>query len=491
MPLSPLRPHPQAQLGNDLHSVPPSIKGKHTLYSSESLPLAPSTPCRTPTALFPDPQSSTPKTYSFEGAAGVTACSPSASRDRIVDASISGATSIRATNRDDDDAFGRLMNGRREYALGEGPHDVPPITFLREQSESVSSASSVSVRASSPNLGSRRVDLGVTFVDAREVRSCTNATSAAPPPRVNASTSAPFPFKLVPSLPFSSSTPPPSARELLPAPRLEPPTARTRAETGATARDTPPRYTYTYDSLIRRPAAHYRDNTHPHESAPAARETSVAPVGKLPGEPVVGLAGVSMLVERLRAREEAEMDMKVDGPNSGTRMEPRENTALTAGYVARLEEFFGAGSMLRGEGAKPAVDLLRRRGGGRGRPLGRSASTGRSASSSGAMDVDGDAEGSGTARGASGGRARRWITEIEALVKGKRQMTREDMNSLAQTVREIADMDMEEGRALGDDGPRLHKSFWRLAQMEDIPFHDEHQLRGWARKLLRHWPTAS
>ncbi|KAJ7431768.1 hypothetical protein B0H11DRAFT_2261412 [Mycena galericulata] len=324
------------------------------------------------------------------------------------------------------------MNGRREYALGEDPHDVPLITFLREQSESVSCTSSVSVRGSSPYLGSRRADSGATFVDAREVRPCTNAAGAAPPPRVNASTTAPFPFKPVPSFPLSSSTPPPSARELLPAPRLEPPAARTRAETGASAHDAPPRYTYT-----------------------------VTHVGKLPGESVVG-SPVAMLVERLRAREyaEAEMGMKVDEPSSRTWMEPRENTAPTAGYVARLEEHFGAGSALREEGPKPAVDLLRRRGGGRGRSA--NTGTGRSTSSSGLMDVDGDAEGS---RSACGGRAQmdpgdrgarprkkaddaggQAISPSDPIHPTNKHEPPQDMNSLAQTVPRSA-LDGAEGCA--------------------------------------------
>lgn len=88
----------------------------------------------------------------------------------------------------------------------------------------------------------------------------------------------------------------------------------------------------------------------------------------------------------------------------------------------------------------------------------------------------------------------------------------QDLKSLAQTVREIADMDVDEGRALGvrpfrhptlteyihtddefmrqDDGPRLRSSLWSLAQLEDIPFRDEYQLRGWARRLLKAWPAA-
>jgi hypothetical protein len=88
------------------------------------------------------------------------------------------------------------------------------------------------------------------------------------------------------------------------------------------------------------------------------------------------------------------------------------------------------------------------------------------------MDVDTDESASvdlGTDGGAS--RVHEWIAEIEMVVKGKRKLVREvrfrglsasyrvtysrmqDLRSLADTMREIADMPAAEGRALGVRSP--------------------------------------
>jgi len=107
------------------------------------------------------------------------------------------------------------------------------------------------------------------------------------------------------------------------------------------------------------------------------------------------------------------------------------------------------------------------------------------------VDMDVDTDTSVDTMGVDGGgssRAKGWIAEIQTVLKGKRKLVREDLKSLADTLREIADMPAAEGRALGEDGPRLRKSIWQLAQHQDIPFRDEYQVRGWARRLLKYWP---
>ncbi|KAJ7133711.1 hypothetical protein C8R43DRAFT_1022844 [Mycena crocata] len=278
----------------------------------------------------------------------------------------------------------------------------------------------------------------------------------------------------------------------------------------------------------------------------AAHELAVANVGALPGPPALGLSSVAVTVERLRVEMgDGDARMVVDSdPNSTNTwthrgsIEARPNTAPTAAYTALLEETFGPGSALRGEGPKPIGRRREGKAAGRGSPgtgihknRSRRGSPGTGASSRGSpgsarvtggrgrgspgstasgsglvddvrrMDVDGvDTDASSNNHNSDSGeadgdevisRAEGWIAEIQVLLKGKRQMTREDLKSVVSTLRAIADMDAAEGHALGNAGPRLFHSLWELAQMQDIPFRDEHNVRGWARRLVRHWPELS
>ncbi|KAJ7755684.1 hypothetical protein DFH07DRAFT_959319 [Mycena maculata] len=514
MPLSPLRPHPQPQFENaSLHTLSPA---KHTLHCSTqpgSPPRAPSTPCRTPTTPLTDHTTLLAGLHSQTASVSVTACTTPAPRDRILDASINDATSTRAANRpgDIDDAFGQKIHtsagGReRAHAPVEGPHDVPSIAFLREPKQS-SSVSPVSARTSSPCAadvvplanapGRDPLCISVSTPLNNEYPASTTQPSSA---FVFAHTSS----LTGPSSPFPSSAPSPTTLPgLFLAPRgTQPaPAPRTRAETGASAHDLPPLYTYTYDSLIRRPAGAFNNSRNEHakhadagqRDLGSAYDTTEAPLGKLQGPPALGIAGLAAHVETLRAGEDA---MQVD-ENEGLGSEkmqrewwvaPRPNTAPSAAYALLLEETFGAGSALRGEGAKPA-DGGRKRRGGKALMRGQSPSTGRSAGSSGfGEDIDVGSDESVSVD--IGTRAQRWIAEIEVLVKGKRLIEREDLKALSGTLREISEMDADDGRALGDDAPRLRKSLWGLAQLEDIPFRDEYQVRGWARRLLKHWPRS-
>jgi hypothetical protein len=117
------------------------------------------------------------------------------------------------------------------------------------------------------------------------------------------------------------------------------------------------------------------------------------------------------------------MDVDVDAAAAERWVRPCANTAPTAAYVALLEDAFGPGSVLRGEGAKPLESLRPRKMLGKGKGRGRSTTTERSTSSEGDMDVDTDANvdvATGRSRRAPG-----WIAEIQTVVKGKRQLARE------------------------------------------------------------------
>ncbi|KAJ6516283.1 hypothetical protein C8R45DRAFT_239006 [Mycena sanguinolenta] len=174
----------------------------------------------------------------------------------------------------------------------------------------------------------------------------------------------------------------------------------------------------------------------------------------------------------------------------GSRMYGQPNTAPTEAYAVLLVETFGPGSMLRGEGPKPRPVSFDQARGGKKSKAGagkRSASEASSVavSVSDAMDVDGEA---GEGEEGAPSRVGEWIAEIQVAVKGKKQLTREGLEALANTLWAIADMSEEEGLALGDNGPLLKESLMQLAQLEDIPFGDEHRVRQTARKMVKCWP---
>ncbi|KAJ7646142.1 hypothetical protein B0H17DRAFT_438523 [Mycena rosella] len=462
MPLSPLQPHPQAENVLPDASVSPSLKRKRTQ----------SALCRTPSADMLPPPEPRPATNEVE-ALGVTA--------RKFGIVVASSTSIS-----DEDIFGSraVIN---QQARGEEPDDVPPIAFLREQSRSLSpapSARNMSPLASVDTLVPPAPRISVVSFSFTSAPLHATTADNAPQPPTSSSTDAARRSQLPTGFTFYTAPAPSEPTAAV---------ARTRAETAASASEPAPRYRYTYDSLMRRPAApsaggHYRNAFYEpgdRGELEAACETAEAPVGGLGGPPVLGLAGVAAMLERLRGQT---MGRDVLTPAQPDSVQPRPNTAPTAEYLSLLEETFGPGNMLRGGGAKP-VGLSRQRKPGaapRATGAGRSGS-----SSSGAPDeMDVDMEASGADADTQGGfRAPRWIAEIEVLLKGKRQLVREDLKSLADTMREITNMDAAEGRALGDDASRLRKSIWQLAQFENIPYRDEHKLRRRARKLLKHWPA--
>ncbi|KAJ7499316.1 hypothetical protein FB451DRAFT_34079 [Mycena latifolia] len=476
MPLSPFQPHTQRENLLLEDSTSPSLKRKR----APSPPLVSSILRQTPTTGLSDIgallANSTPPTRAI----GVTARNYSAA----------GAASISLSSTSISDQDGSRAKIRAaaigQHAPGEGPHDVPPIAFLREQSSSVSPV--LSARAISPRMGgggatdATRSGADSMFVARASHVSLPLITDAplrigssdaqGPPTLPTTSFARSFPFSAAPSL--SQSGAKSSA-------------ARTRAETGASAHEPAPRYKYTYDSLIRKPVAsraqggHHRNT--PYEQAgqrelEVACETAEAPVGVLSGPPTLGPEGIAALAQALREQNKG----RDQQTQPEIRYQSRPNTAPTAAYLVLLEETFGAGSVLRGEGTKPAAPSRRRKAGPRAKESSSSTGTGSSVAET---DVDMDEVESVDI---GGSRAQEWIAEIEVLVKGKRQLMREDFKSLAGTLRDIANMDAAEGRALGDDAPRLRKSLWQLAQLEDIPFRDEHKLRAWARKLLKHWP---
>ncbi|KAJ7122827.1 hypothetical protein C8R44DRAFT_918368 [Mycena epipterygia] len=500
-PLSPLQLHPQVEHDTSSHSNGASPKHKHSLYS------APPTPRRALTTFRPDLAAllTGPK-VNFQAAGGVTAHPPPASRDPTdVDASNVATGIVTASGEDHGfggDAFVAPQHERELDREQEDPHEVPPIAFLREQNTSVSPvsrrASPLPARAEAPHEAGEVTRASDMFSDAQRAQTASTSTSTSRSAAVGA-----FTFTFANSAVFAPARPrlPPSERASTPNSSSD--RTRTRAETGASAHEPAPRYTYPrkHDSLIRRRAAPMTTGQPSSErwqragqrELEAACETTQTHVGVLPGPPAFGFEGAVALMQELREKKQAADAGETQG--GGWWMQPRANTAPTAAYVALLEDAFGAGSVLRGEGPKP---LGRRTGRGRGRGRG-SPGTGtgasRSASASGstgtgdAMDIDMDESMPADMPAHIASRARAWIADIQALVKGKRQMERTDLQDLAGTLREIADMDAAEGHALGDEGPRLRKSLWQLAQLENIPFGDEHRLQAWARKMVKHWPA--
>ncbi|KAK7061376.1 hypothetical protein R3P38DRAFT_3489279 [Favolaschia claudopus] len=256
---------------------------------------------------------------------------------------------------------------------------------------------------------------------------------------------------------------------------------------------------------------------HPRASAfelDAARGLTLAGVGRLRGPPKMGVASAAAWAERVglglglgiaaAAGETRLLDAKQDA-----RARAVPNTAPTAGYVRLLEEVFGAGNALRGEGPKPEGfvsgerNAKRRKGGDEreregtrkkkrrrvadgdraGEEKERRSTSRSSWSSAAAVEVDPPELGQDN-------RAQGWIAEIQVVVKGKRQLVREDLTSLWETLHAIADMSLQEGRALGGDGPRLRECLVQLGKLEDeaVPFGDEHGVRALARRMAKHWP---
>ncbi|KAJ7781640.1 hypothetical protein B0H16DRAFT_1499179, partial [Mycena metata] len=155
------------------------------------------------------------------------------------------------------------------------------------------------------------------------------------------------------------------------------------------------------------------------------------------------------------------MGMEVDSaasqaPLEGGGYQARPNTAPTADYVRLLEETFGPGSVLRGEGEKPVALGSRRKG-----AKGRGGSVGTSVSA-------------GTGRGWS-------VSGSEVDVDVGMEVDSGD----------AGDQSLLDGQAEHEtDGPQLWRCLWEVSQLavEDVPFGDEHGLRKMARRLLRHWP---
>lgn len=278
------------------------------------------------------------------------------------------------------------------------PSSTPPIAFLREPSESVSPVLSARQDPPSTDVFSRPVPAvpSASFTNAQDMASALKQNSA-------------------------SILRAPSSFTLFTAPTHHKLAARTRTETGASAHEPAPSY-YKYDSLPAAPGAYYRDVHGGHAFArevEAACETVEAPIGVLGGPPIPSVDAATALVKTLREQilsRNAQKQPDIPG-------ELRPNTAPTAAYLALLDETFGAGSALRGEGAKPGPALQKRNNFvGVPSPTMKVASL--SMTVSGASDRGGfdemevDSEDTETRAGA-------WIADIEALVKGKREFTRQ------------------------------------------------------------------
>ncbi|KAJ7638464.1 hypothetical protein FB45DRAFT_902954 [Roridomyces roridus] len=357
-------------------------------------------------------------------------------------------------------AGSNIRNGAR--AIIADDDEVPPIAFLREASPSVSPVISP-VLEMRRTLGSQNVDAGVKA-----------KTAGAPLPQPSAGSAS------RPRSPFRDSpAPQTSAFPLFP--QLSASTSKAGPNDSATRRTQAPRYS---DSLIRRHVVP-RERSEPR-GAPARQRglqaaLEEAPIGRLNRPPELDDHGVWRMVTALKeentsARKEREKSWQP---------EQHSKTALTAGYIERLEEAFGPGSVLRGEGGKPGEAP-------RGRKRKRAPATGKSNRGSASVTTgrsesveSGEIEDQDMER-----RVKEWIAELEVLVKGKQRMRREDFKALADTMKEIADITLEEGQALGDQGRRLQQTLARIGEAE-IPFGDEHQVGKLARKLVKSWPGAA
>ncbi|KAJ7162617.1 hypothetical protein C8R43DRAFT_304120 [Mycena crocata] len=393
MPLSPLQPHPQPE-----NFVANTIERKLYNAAESSLPTTPTILWRTPIAPVPDidafpflasPIPLTATDLNRDTRAGVAL---------TIDASVSSGV-----NHTQPDALGRADAPKGLYSVpihapGEGPHDIPPIAFLRH--------------TVSPTLSARQLE-----------------DELLPSPTITRNTSTPPPVFPEPKESTLEHRRTFAWHAFVPAP------SATR------------HHPYTSNSLIRRPEAsrppHYRATAHRDRAPPAgqreleaALETTDAPMGILLGPPPVEFGNITTFVEQLYTDAGAKsMDMDVEfvgweRARTQRQLEPRPNTAPTAAFTALLDEIFGSGSALRGEGPKPVERQRKAQGGGRGRgsPGVMSAGTGRSASSSGGspdLATGMDIEESKSVEMESPSRARAWITEIHVLVKGKRKMTRE------------------------------------------------------------------
>ncbi|KAJ6491666.1 hypothetical protein C8R47DRAFT_1121400 [Mycena vitilis] len=380
------------------------------------------------------------------------------------------------------------------HAAGEGPHDLPAIEILPE--------------IVSPVLSTRRAASPSSPIHA----------SAAPPPAVS-------------TVPFINAEA--SASAVAP-----PPPAPADSDSRP-----PERHANTYAQRYLRPPLRTTTRRLAHPYPKHELDLAPAPVGQLRGgEPRQGVESAVAWIERVREEIGAtETEVDVDAKR-GWRVQSRPNTAPSAAYAALLEDAFGPGRVLRGEGEKP-VAVLGKRGGKQKEGQTESVS---GSSRSDAMEVDGygeqasEAGWSATGSGSGGSvaeamdvdieveeesanteegavedeekeRARpsSWVAEIQVLIKGKRKLAREEFKSLANTLRLMWQAIAEEGRPLGvrvlilgfcstprlialcisqDDGPPLFDSLWQLAQLEDIPFRDEYKVRSWARRLLKYWP---
>ncbi|KAJ6456338.1 hypothetical protein C8R47DRAFT_1165412 [Mycena vitilis] len=357
------------------------------------------------------------------------------------------------------------------HAAGEGPQDLPAIEILPE--------------IVSPVLSTRRAASPSSPIHA----------SAAPPPAVS-------------TVPFINAEA--SASAVAP-----PPPAPADSDSRP-----PERHANTYAQRYLRPPLRTTTRHLAHPYPKHELDLAPAPVGQLcGGEPRQGVESAVAWIERVREEIGAtETEVDVDAKRRW-RVQSRPNTAPSAAYAALLEDAFGQGRVLRGEGEKP-VAVLGKRGG--KQKEGQSVS---GSSRSDAMEVDGygeqaseagwSATGSGSGRsvaeamdvdieleeesaiteegtvedeGEERARPSSWVAEIQVLIKGKRKLAREEFKSLANTLCLMWQAIAEEGRPLGDDGPPLFDSLWQLAHLEDIPFRDEYKVRSWARRLLKYWP---
>ncbi|KAF7323697.1 hypothetical protein MKEN_00590600 [Mycena kentingensis (nom. inval.)] len=254
----------------------------------------------------------------------------------------------------------------------------------------------------------------------------------------------------------------------------------------------------------------------------AALGTTVAPqirIQQLHGLPHPVLAGISMYLESAAP--------PVTSPPPPTWQSNVTTTTPAGEYVTRLAEFFGPGDVLRGEDRPPGVmepevydeeedgdpdeDWQSSRAHAQARWRETSVSTSTSAAtgtSSASASASRSSPASTTRKRPRADSApptlgteleRRLIAQMDAIVKGKRALTREDCVAAINSMRALKDM-MSEQETMGVsdprnvlfDAPTLHKCFWRLVETPPdelgIGFgHEIIAMQKWARWLLQKW----
>ncbi|KAF7298844.1 Cyclin-domain-containing protein [Mycena indigotica] len=186
-------------------------------------------------------------------------------------------------------------------------------------------------------------------------------------------------------------------------------------------------------------------------------EIEPAPVGAIRGGLSIGVDGGNIFLQEIH--KAANRDKQEGSKEALWFSYIRPQRAPAAEYLQRLEAWFGLGDPLRGEefiemeegseyGEKEAVDIVQ----------------------------------------AMNDQARRWISQIQVVAKGKRTLTRDDLKALSDSLHEIAYMSSDVAKAIQAQLPILRQSLEHLAMVEIPSDQGDFKIGIWARNLVKNWP---